>query len=284
MTAVRRTVDDGVDLAVVDTGPPPGCPEAPTIVLLHGFGGCKEDFIDQVEWLAQSHRVIAPDLRGHGGSDRPTRPESYSLDLLAADVAVLLDALGVGRFRLLGHSMGALVARRIVHASPDRVQALVFLDALIGSVPGLDRATAELGAEIARTEGMVVLNALLDELSPTITPAYRRLLDERPGYRELMDRRAADQSADMWASLIVQLADVPEDRERLAAISCPVLVLVGALDTAFLPGAAAIASSVPGSEFVVIPDAGHSPQLENGPAFDVALATFLQLVPTDLDR
>lgn len=272
---ITVTADDGVDLSVLDSGGPRVSPEAPTILLIHGFGGSKEDFVDQMGWLGTTHRVITFDHRGHGASAAPADPGAYSPDRLTADALAVLDALDVDRFRVLGHSMGGLMARRIAVRLGERVEAVVFMDSLLGSVPGVDRPLAEVGAEIARTRGMEVLNALLEEASPTTTVAYTRLLETRPGYREFQARRQAAQSAVMWASLVVQLTEVPDATQELASIKCPVLVLVGELDEAFLPAASGLAEAIPQSQLVVIPDAGHSPQFENPVVFDTVLGTFL---------
>ena len=69
------------------------------------------------------HRVVVFDLRGHGESGSPAEPSAYSLDRLAADVLAVADSLGLDTFRLLGHSMGGMVARRVVLAHPGRVDA-----------------------------------------------------------------------------------------------------------------------------------------------------------------
>ena len=84
------TTDDGVALAASVT---PSINDAPTLVLVHGFGGAKEDFADHVEALARHHRVVTFDLRGHGQSDAPDEPSAYSLDRLAADVLAVADCV-----------------------------------------------------------------------------------------------------------------------------------------------------------------------------------------------
>ena len=89
----------------------------------------------------QRSRATTPsssfDHRGHGESDKPDDPLAYSLDRLVADTLAVADAVGLSRFRLLGHSMGGMVARRIVLGHPDRVDALVLMDTAPGPIPGL---------------------------------------------------------------------------------------------------------------------------------------------------
>ncbi|HYU57939.1 MAG TPA: alpha/beta fold hydrolase, partial [Actinomycetota bacterium] len=105
---MRVTVDDDVRLEVREAG------AGPALLLVHGFGGAKEDFADHIEALGARYRVVTFDHRGHGESDAPDHVEAYSLDRLAADTLQVADALGIDRFRLLGHSMGGMVARRLV--------------------------------------------------------------------------------------------------------------------------------------------------------------------------
>src|SRR5260370_4490871 len=116
---MRVAMDDGVGLVVESSGP--GAP----VLLVHGFGGAKEDFADQVPALAEHATVVTFDHRGHGASDHPADEAAYSLDRLVADTVTVADDLGFERFRLLGHSMGGMVARPLVLAHPDPGDALI---------------------------------------------------------------------------------------------------------------------------------------------------------------
>src|SRR2546430_11933747 len=138
---MRVTTDDGVGLATVVAG----SPEAPGLLLVHGIGGAKEDFADHVEGFARDHRVVVFDHRGHGESDAPDDPAAYSLDRLAADTLAVVAATGLHDLRLLGHSMGGMVTRRIALARPDLPAALVFMDTSAGPPPGLDHEIVALG-------------------------------------------------------------------------------------------------------------------------------------------
>ena len=82
---MRVTTDDGVGLEVRVEG------EGPGLVLVHGFGGAKEDFADHVPALARRARVVTFDHRGHGESDGPDDVGAYSLDRLAADVLTVAE-------------------------------------------------------------------------------------------------------------------------------------------------------------------------------------------------
>ena len=266
---MRVTMDDGVALEVTDTG------SGPALLLVHGFGGAKEDFADHVDALAGRHRVVTFDHRGHGESDDPPDVSAYSLDRMATDVLGVVDTLGIDGFRLLGHSMGGMVARRFVLAHPSRVDALVLMDTSPGPVPGIDPQLAGLAAQVALDDGKDVLRPMLDAAGTLETPAYLRLLEERPGYRMLEDYKWASLSGVMWAAMAREIVHQPNQLALLAKVRCPTLVIVGAEDESFVEPSRQMAAVIPGAELVVVPDAGHSPQFENPlPWFD-ALDGFL---------
>jgi 3-oxoadipate enol-lactonase len=269
---MRVTMDDGVTLEVTDAG------RGPALLLVHGFGGAKEDFADHIDALAARHRVVTFDLRGHGESDDPTDVSAYSLDRMAADVTGVADALGIDSFRLLGHSMGGMVARRVVLAHPARIDALVFMDTSPGPVPGIDPKTMEEAAIVAIDEGKDVLKPLLDEAATLETPAYRRLLEERPGYQAFEDRKWAQLSGVMWGAMAREMARQPDQLALLGGVRCPTLVIVGDEDEHFFDPSHKIAAAIPGAELVVVPDAGHSPQFENQRVWIDALERFLARV------
>lgn len=269
---MRVVVDDGVGLEVVEQG------SGPTLLLVHGFGGAKEDFADQVEALAARYHVVTFDHRGHGESDGPADVSAYSFDRLTADTVAVADAVGADQFRLLGHSMGGMIARRLVLAHPERVSALVLMDTSPGPVPGIDGELLEMGAVIALNEGMTELKRIMDAFQPLGTPAYEKLMAERPGYREFNDRKWETLSPVMWATLGREIRDQPDQLAALSAVTCPTFVIVGVQDEPFVQVSRAMADAIAGAELAVIPDAGHSPQFENPEVWLTTLERFLARV------
>jgi pimeloyl-ACP methyl ester carboxylesterase len=271
---MRITTSDGVGLAVDVQGAGPG------LVLVHGFGGAKEDFSDHVAALAREHTVVVFDHRGHGASDKPSDRAAYSIDRLATDILEVADAFELDRFRLLGHSMGGMVARQIPLRAPERIDALVMMDTSTGPVHGFDPALMDAAAEVAFTRGKDALKELLDLAQVLETPAYKRTLLDRPGYQEFEDRKWADLSAVMWGAMAVALAYQPDDLAALAAAVCfPMLVIVGSQDAPFVRSSREMADAIDGAQLAIIPDAGHSPQFENPDAWIDALTRFLASVP-----
>jgi pimeloyl-ACP methyl ester carboxylesterase len=270
---MRITTDDNVGLAVEVAGDGPG------LLLVHGFGGAKEDFADHVARLAKNYTVVTFDHRGHGASDKPDDPHAYTLERLVTDTLEVADATGLDSFRLLGHSMGGLVSRKVVIRAPARIDALIMMDTAAGPIPSFDPSLMQIGADVAVNQGKDALIELLDFVKPLETPAHRRLVEERPGYKEFCEKKMVDYSAVMWGTLLMEQAHQSDDLAALAsALRGPLLVLVGDQDEPFLEVAQPMADAIPGSQVVVIPDAGHSPQFENPDAWIQAIEEFLAKV------
>ncbi|MFJ7244924.1 alpha/beta fold hydrolase [Kitasatospora sp. NPDC098652] len=121
MTTVRTVELPGVTLAYRESGRPDG----PPLVLLHALGERAADWEPVLPELAPDHHVYALDLRGHGDSGRTAR---YGLAEMREDVLAFLDALGLARVDLVGHSMGGVVAYLLAQAAPERVDRLVLED------------------------------------------------------------------------------------------------------------------------------------------------------------
>jgi pimeloyl-ACP methyl ester carboxylesterase len=130
------TVDvDGVKLHVDDHGA--GTP----VVLLHGFPDSSYLWRNQIPFLVEhGFRVVAPDLRGFGSSDKPSEVAAYALPVVVGDVVAILDALSIQRAHIVGHDWGAAVAWLLATLQPDRVDKLVVLSVPHLSVPRSLRA------------------------------------------------------------------------------------------------------------------------------------------------
>jgi len=122
-----RTVQAGdVSLHLVEAGPEDGTP----VLLLHGFPEFWWAWRHLLDLLAAAgFRAIAPDLRGYNLSEAPTGVEAYRAERLAGDVVALADALGLSRFRLVGHDWGGLVAWAVAQRWPERLERLAIMDA-----------------------------------------------------------------------------------------------------------------------------------------------------------
>jgi pimeloyl-ACP methyl ester carboxylesterase len=117
----RRVAGPTGTLAVDDRGS--GSP----VVFTHSMAGTAAHWSAQLEHLRTARRVVAFDLRGHGGSEAPKNRE-YAITALAGDIGAVADALRLDRFALVGHSMGGGVALAYAGAHPERVERLLLLD------------------------------------------------------------------------------------------------------------------------------------------------------------
>ena len=271
--ATRRVPVGEVELEVLEAGAG-GRP----LLAVHGFTGAKEDFADAPERLAaEGWHVVAPDLRGHGASDHPEGRASYSLDRFTSDMVDLVDALGWGRFVLVGHSMGGMVAQLVALRRPERVRALALLNTSPGPPEGYAPELVDLARQLVTQGGMALLVDVQRQMESDLgSPAHRRLLAERAGYREFNYAKTLAASPDMWLALVDEMFTQPDRSEALAALEVPPLVLVGEQDDAFFGPSKRLAEAVPGARLVVVADAGHLPQFEAPDAWWSAFGGFLQ--------
>jgi pimeloyl-ACP methyl ester carboxylesterase len=237
-------------------------------VLVHGFTGSRDDWSDVLPALAELGPTLVLDQRGHGGSSNPGTPSAYSLEQLVLDLARFLDVMEIGRCDLLGHSMGGMVSLRFVLAHADRVASLVLMDTAAGPIDGASRRILEIGGKIAREQGMAKLFAAMrvQMSQDPERPAASRCAEERMGperYWERIRAKIEAMDAEAFATLGEQLTDHDGVEDRLGEIACPTTVLVGTEDTPFLAPARELEAGIRGARRVEIPDAGHSPQIEN---------------------
>lgn len=270
-----RTVDLGdVSLHVVDAGEG-GRP----IMLVHGFTADADEVAGVVEPLAElGWHAVAPDLRGHGRSDRPTDAGAYSLEVMATDVLALADSLGWDRFALLGHSMGGGIAQLIALDHPERLTGLVLASTFHGPVPGISMELVQLGCWVVREAGMEGLadaQAARRAENPDSVAAFERLQEAIPGYAEQSRARLVSTSPDMWMALAPRFVDQEDRLERLATVDVPTAVIVGEFDGTMGDDCRRLAATIPGSHLTVIPGAGHVPQLEAPDAWWAAISEFL---------
>jgi len=237
------------------------------LLLVHGFTGFRQDFATQLPALARYGRVLAPDLRGHGESGRGADPASYALEHLSADLLGLLDALGIERCDLLGHSMGGMVALRAALRAPERIASLVLMDTSPGPLGFVDRAQLALAARVGREAGMAALAEILrvrakDDAARSA--ADRRVEEEWGAERFWAWRTARVAAMDPLAYEALGLALVAQEdlTPRLGEIRCPTGVLVGELDHDFRAPSEVLAQRIPGAWLRVLAGAGHQPQHE----------------------
>src|SRR5687767_2908929 len=104
-----------------------GAIDRPTLVLLHGYSDSWRSYLPLMASLSDRFRVVAISYRGHGDSSKPA--DGYDMATLSADVVGVIEALGIDKAIMVGHSMGSLVAQRIALQCPQLVEKLILIGA-----------------------------------------------------------------------------------------------------------------------------------------------------------
>jgi non-heme chloroperoxidase len=267
----RVPVTDDAALYCQDLG------EGPAVVLLHG--GCMSHRVweSQVCTLLEAgFRVVTPDLRGHGNSDKPVSP--YTAEMYATDIAALVDALDIDEFTLVGWSLGATVVATFTETYSDRLNRLV-----------------------------LVSSNIFDSIAPTSShedtddlPIEQMLMNQRRNRSRGMERFVSGMfgsDADEWtvqwlwsigmqtpmrvAIKTLEIYVDPESdtlRRALADLDIPIAIFHGAHDrSAMLADAESIATEVlADGTFVPFEDSGHIPFIEEPTRFNDELVAFLE--------
>ena len=220
------------------------------LLLVHGFTGSKADFAGQLEPLAAAgFHAVAPDLPGHGDS----HPDgaTFSFEAYADVVLELADDLGWDCFALLGHSMGGVVVQFVAFEAAERLTHLVLMDTTPGAVE-IDPGLLDLAFGVVAADGMAALLEAQRAIGPSpLETGPGRRLREQPGWQEASDARFLKCSGEMYVAMARHLTSATDRSERLAAV-------------------------IPDAKAVVVPGAGHSPQLENPSSWFEAVSEFLR--------
>jgi pimeloyl-ACP methyl ester carboxylesterase len=264
----------GIRTAYLDSGPAASGENAVPFVLVHGFTGGKLDFQDQLPWFSEGRRVLALDQRGHGESSNLGSPDAYGIEIQSADLQSFLDALGIRRCHLLGHSMGGMVAMRFALGHPDHVASLVLMDTTGGSLSlGRDSELARTAERVRERGCQVVLErSRAAAPGPGVQPGIDFLGEVEHWRRIQWKLEHMDPEAFVCLMTEMKRHSVLAEVHRIA---CPTTVLAGEFDRPFLEPSAALAKEIPGSRWVTIPGAAHCPQYENARGWTAAVQSHL---------
>lgn len=253
-----------VDLHVREAGS--GLP----LVLLHAFPLSAAMWLGQRNGLGDGFRVVTPDQRGFGGS--PLGDAEPSLDLVADDVAAMLDGLGLDRVVLGGLSMGGYATMAFLRRHPERVRAVVLADTKATRDPPEAAANRERIAARLDAEGSV--DALLEEVLPNLLgPSTLRDRPEVSGRVRALVGSTPPQAA-AWAQRA--MAARPDSLDVLRATDVPALVVRGDEDAlASQADVEAMTEALPRGRLVTLEAAGHLTAVEVPDAFDAAVRDFL---------
>ncbi len=238
----------------------------PVLVMLHGMGDDRHSFVATAGQLTDRYRVILPDMMGHGDNAAdPSR--DYTIAGQKDYIASFLEALDLGEIYLAGNSMGGHVSAAYALDHQDTVRQLILVNA-----PGLVvDDTVVYGGFGAPLAGEADFDALMSRVlhnPPSVPgPVKQHLIDQTNARMEFINAMASDIRGGRDHDL----------GERIAELRVPTMILWGEEDQVVpFAVAEAYAERIPQSELVLLPEAGHSPQMEAPERVAVAIQAFLE--------
>lgn len=239
------------------------------VVFLHGIGGAARGWAPQVEAFDNAGFHPVPlDLPGYGAQP-PV--ESMSFDELAADVEAVIDRDGLQRPVLVGHSMGGMIAQKLLHRRPDAYSAAV----LIGTSPAFGNPEGDFQKQfVAARLAPLESGKAMPELASEIVDGMMGPSPDPKGRALAIDLMGATPAATYRAAVLCLVKF--DERANLPNIRCPVLCLVGEHDrNAPPPMMQRMAAKIPGAQYLCLPGVGHLPNLEAPHIFNKAVLDFL---------
>src|SRR5215203_2309200 len=239
------------------------------VVLIHGYPFNRSLWNEQVAALSSTYRVITPDLRGFGETDPSEGPAT--MNLMAQDIALLLDHLEIPQAVIGGLSMGGYVALAFYKQFRSRVRALVLADTRAQADTEEAKQTRAQQAEKALSEGMA---GLVDAMLPKLLAP--ETVSKRPEIVKFVRDMMLQTKPEGAAAALRGMAEREDQTELLPKISVPTLILVGAED-ALTPVADSekMQHAIDNSRLVVLDHAGHVSNLERTQQFNDELLHFL---------
>lgn len=256
---VRLT--NGIRLSYVELGDP----KAEPLLLLHGYTDSSRSWSLTAPHLSK-YRLLIPDQRGHGGSDAPAC--CYSSTQFADDALLFLDALGIQRAAVAGHSLGSMVAISLAADHPERVSRMI----LIGStalVP-IERGGWLYDNAMALKAPLDPSSQFLREWHPSNQPT-----PVDPVFAEAVEQEYLTIPLHVWRGVMRELAYVPVGRHA-PDVKAPVLVLSGGKDPLFPANHhASLLKAFPQAKAQIFPELGHNPNWERPDEVASAMTGFL---------
>ena len=245
----------------------------PGLVFVHGVGGNLLSWWQQMPFFSRHYTCVTYSQRGFGSSTNPMN--TIETSVFADDLAALIDHLGLEDIRLVAQSMGGWTCLEYALRHGSKALALAMASTTgaidfhlvdhpdIKTLPAWMARSEEVGDAMDKRGILRSAGARIVEENPGLYYLYTQIFDQTPAhYREAVRTRIREQR-------IVS-------PESLSGLTIPTLFIAGAEDIIFPPAAAsAVASVVPSSEFICVPDAGHSVYFERAQAFNTILEEFL---------
>ena len=268
------TTDDGVKLFYEEIGS--GTP----VVFVHEFAGDSRSWEGQMRYFGRRHRCIAYNARGYPPSDVPDDGERYSQDRARDDIRCVLDALSIDKAHVVVLSMGGFATLHFGFTYPARARSLVIGGCGYGASPDKRQQFAEETDAVAKRieEAGMAKVAEVYALAPSRVQFQNK--DPR-GWREFAEQLAGNStpgSARTMRGVQKRRPSLFDLVERMKAITAPTLVMTGDEDWPCLEPALLMKRTIMSAALVVMPNTGHTINLEEPDAFNAHLDLFFRTV------
>ena len=274
------TTDDGIKLFYEEVGS--GIP----IVFVHEFAGDRRSHESQMRYFGQRYRCIAYNARGYPPSDVPEDGERYSQERARDDIRAVLDALKIDKAHIVGLSMGGFATLHFGFTYPERARSLVVAGCGYGATPDKRGQFAEEAEAAAKNFEKLTMTKAAEGYALGPTRVQFQNKDPR-GWREFADQLAENSTegaARTMRGVQKRRPSLFDLVDKMKTISAPTLIMTGDEDWPCLEPAILMKRTIPTAALVVMPNAGHTINLEEPAAFNQHIADFFHTVDVDAWR
>ena len=273
--ALKKTaaLPDGEALAYIDMGDASG----PAVVLIHGYTDSARDWVPLLPYLSKRFRLILVDIRGHGKSSKPEC--CYNRLDFAYDIKLLLDALGVERADIVGHSLGSIIAQTFAEYWPTRTRRVVLISSSGGPPRGVPAKPPQFdfAAEIRK------LKEPIEADSPFMIAWWDSPTPVDPDFIRRQRQDAAAIPLRVWLAVLDQglsANSFAELQSTLPRLKAPTLLIWGSKDPIMEePVRATLREALPSAQVKVFDGLGHNPFWEDPAAVARVIDAFLAANP-----
>jgi len=259
--------------------------EGEPIILVHGFGVTKEEWIGQFLPLSKHFKVIRFDNRGSGKSDHPN--QRYTMKIFADDLKVFIENIGLDKANIIGWSVGGMFAQEFAINYPEKVDKLILINTLPywpGEATGLDMyKQSKIDAYHARLEDPV--KYFYDTATPGFSRKFKKLLLEEPK-KKIFGLFSAEELIEKDKNNPITIRDIENYThalgthnvlDRLPNIKSRTLIITGTHDRSTPQSMNEIIhEKVPNSKLIVLEKAGHGSPIERAPEINQLIIDFLK--------
>lgn len=261
---------NGETLAYIDRGDR----SAPVVVLIHGYTDSARDWVPMLPYLSKQYRLILVDIRGHGQSSKPEC--CYTRLDFAYDIKLLLDALGVRKADIVGHSLGSIIAQTFAEYWPERTAHVVLISSTGGEPPGRPKKPGfDFAAEIRK------LKEPIDPDSPFMIAWWDSPTPVDPDFIRRQRKDAAGIPLRVWLAVLDQAlpaANVYGDlQSTLPRLKAPTLLIWGSKDPIMEEDVRqSLRDALPHAQVKIFDGLGHNPFWEDPKGVADAVNAFLK--------